>query len=153
MLEIRKGAATVFGCLYPPQCSFDWSAWQEEKKVGDTASVWMCLLRIPGQQQSKSLAPCSVHFSPNFPLSLCASLFFTYSGTFSLPRCLSSFQLQTRKTPNQLASEPVSQSVGQSALQRALPIIVWFFSCCFALVFPLRNCLNVPQGGLNQYTF
>ncbi|CAB1450558.1 unnamed protein product [Pleuronectes platessa] len=39
---------------------------------------------------------------------------------------------QARKTPNQLASKPVSQSVGQSALQRALPIIICFFSCCSA---------------------
>lgn len=80
------------------------------------------------------------------PLSLPVSLFLTYPATFSSPLCLPPFQLQTRKTPNQLASEPVSQSVGQSALQRALPIIICFFSCCSAGVFPLHKYHNVPAG-------
>lgn len=51
------------------------------------------------------------------------------------------------KTPHQLASEPVSRSAGQSALQRALPITIWLFSCWFAPLFPLHKCRDLPSGG------
>lgn len=67
IVDLKKVAPTEFGCLNPPLCALTWSAWQEGKRVGDTASIWMCLLRIPRQEQSKSLARCSVHLS--LPLS------------------------------------------------------------------------------------
>ena len=118
------------------------------EKAGDTASLWKCLLMIPGQQQRKSLALGSV------PLSHLTLSSLTYPTTFSSPLCLRLFQLQMRKTPNQLASKPISHSAGQSAVQRALPIIIWFSSCCSAGVFPLHMCHDVGYLlGLNQYTF
>lgn len=75
----------MFGCLNPPLCALTWSAWHEEKKVGDAASVWMCLLRIPRQHQSKSLAPCSVCLSPTLSLltHLC-SLSLSLSSSLTL---------------------------------------------------------------------
>lgn len=117
-------------------------------------SLWMYLLRIPKQQQSKSLALCSVCLCPArflfHLLVLCLlfsiSLFFTCPAHSPSHHCPPPFQLQTRKTPEQLASEHVSRPVSQSAVQRALPITNCFFSCCSAGLFPLHKCYDVPAG-------
>lgn len=111
----------------------------------------MDVLRIPRQHQSKSLAPRSVP-STSILLSLPV---FTHPGTVHSPRPYVSLRSSCRrgKTPNQLASEPISRSAGQSALQRALPIIIWFFSCCSVGVFPLHKCHDVPAGVKAIHTF
>lgn len=95
---------------------------------------------------SPRTASLSLSFTHLWSLSLLIALFFSYPATFSSRQCRPPSQLQTKEDSNQLASEPVSQAVGQCALQRALPITIWFFSWGSEPVFPLHKCHDVPAG-------
>lgn len=93
----------------------------EDRIWGTELSVWMCFLADPRATAERM---AGAELGP--PLSP------------SSPPCHSPFQLQTGENPR--ASRPRSLSAGQPAsrqadrpaLQRALPIIIWFFSALHA---------------------